>query len=113
MANFTTVPNQRIVKTMDTAKDGQFFKTNKEEFRDAVKLFKKKFTVILYLELTGNKLEYSEALSSSFFMKTYGMSRDGYRAAVDELIELNFLIQEKEGSNIYLMYRSPQEISKD
>lgn len=110
--NFKTVPNQKVVRTVDTTSDGQFFKTNKEQFRKAVKLFKKKYTAILYLELTGNQLGYEQALSSAFMMKEYGMSRNGYDAAVAELIELKFLVQEEEGSNVYLMHRTPQEASK-
>lgn len=106
--NYKIVPNQKIVRTADVAGDGQFFKTNKEQFREAAKLFKKKFTAILYLELTGNQLGYEQALSSAFMMETYGISRNGYNAAVDELIELRFLVQEAEGSNVYLMYRTPQ-----
>lgn len=106
--NYKTVPNQKIVRTVDIAGDGQFFKTNKEQFREAAKLFTKKFTAILYLELTGNQLGYEQALSSAFMMDTYGISRNGYDAAVAELIELKFLVQEAEGSNVYLMYRTPQ-----
>ena len=103
-----TVPNQKVVITADSPISGQFAKVEMTSFRQACSLFKKKATPILFVELTGNVEGWQTALSSSFFTQTYKISRDAYNAAVQELIELKFLIQMGE-SNTYKMYRTPQD----
>ena len=103
-----TVPNQKVVITADSPIPGQFAKVEMTSFRQACSLFKKKATPILFIELTGNVEGWQTALSSSFFTKAYKISRDSYNAAVQELIELKFLIQVG-NSNTYKMYRTPQD----
>lgn len=96
---------------MDEApKNEQFFKANKEQYRAAVGQFKKKFTPTLYLELTGNALNYPTELSSKFMTETYNISRDAYNAAVAELIELRFLIPEPNSKTKFKMYRTQQSV---
>lgn len=64
----------------------------------------------LYLFLASNKDGYEMALSPAAIHNEYGMPESTIRDQTKKLIEKGYLVQRKEGSNIYDFYEVPQVI---
>lgn len=110
MSNFKTVANQKVVVVNKAVsnKENIYGIVNKEAAFEAMRELKPN-TYILYSYMNMNQNEYKFALSPTDVINNTGMSKKTYDRAVAELIEKGYLVQTKEGSNVYSFYELPSQ----
>ena len=109
MANYKTVPNQKVVKVNKESTDGKtkanyYAAINLEAMEAAARglgagAFK------LWIYFAKNQDNYEFALSSKVVEETFGMKIKQYNNAIDELIEKNYLVMTK--GNNYMFNEKP------
>lgn len=109
-----TRENQRVVTTMKTICDAnhKYAVINIEAMKRAMNKLKPN-TFKLWQYLAKNQDKYTFALSKTDVMDFCNMSRNTYLAAVNELVDTGYLIQDKDGSNHYNFYEVPPEELED
>jgi len=110
----TTYPNQKVVKIhrdMPKEKEGNFLLIKKGNLYQAYRDLNAT-ALVLYLYLAGNKENYELALSKEAVHAEVGMPNSTYRDQVQKLIDKGYLVQQKEGSNIYHFYEIPVRKTK-
>lgn len=65
-------------------------------------------TLKLWLYIAKNQDEYQFELSQKALLD-WGLKKDSYYKAVNTLIELGYLTQQREGSNIYIFSEIPKK----
>ncbi len=103
-----TAPNQKVVIVhRDSISQGEsFIQIKKENFYAAYKDLGQTCT-ILYLYLVGNKEGFELAFSPRAVLNQLGMPESTTRDQINKLIDKGYLVQRKEGSNIYDLYEKP------
>ncbi len=106
-----TVPNQKIIKIhrdMPAEKEGNFLLIKKSNWFAANKDLEP-YGLQIYLYLAGNKDGFNLELSQEAAEREAGIKKTSFHKYVKRLIEKGYLVQRKEGSNIYDFYEMPQE----
>lgn len=111
----TTVPNQNIVhihRDMPQSGDRDFLVVKNQNLYDAYKTLRQDkrggLAIYLWLVLAGNKDGYDLAFSPKAILERSGLPESTCRDAVDRLIRNGYLVQKREGSNIYDFYERPE-----
>ncbi len=103
-----TVPNQKIIKIHREKCERDFLQIKKENWFAANKNLEA-YGLLLYLYLAGNKDGFNLELSQEAAEREAGIKKTSFHKYVKKLIEKGYLVQRKEGSNIYDFYEVPQE----
>lgn len=100
------VNNQKIIitKRAEHYADGTFITLPVLELQAACNVLSPT-ALIVWIKLAGNKNNYSDEFSPAYYIKRYGKSEKSYQRAINELIELKYLIPI--GSNKYHFYLEP------
>lgn len=111
MAQFETVPNQKIINIKSKAlcdTDNLYAKVNINAMLQAMKnLTPRAFEIWLYL--AKNQNNYTFSFSPLSVQKETGIPKKTVQDCIRVLIENNYLIQRNDDSNIYDFYEIPQE----
>lgn len=103
-----SVPNQKIVQIgKRTVRNGQnlYATMNLEALQLATKTLKGS-SLKMWLYLNKNQEKYTFELSRAACLE-WGIKKDSYYDGIRELTEKGYLIQAREGSNLYTFYESP------
>lgn len=101
-----TVPNQKIIKIHREKLGNNFLGINITSFANAYRDLTPSAT-ILYLYLASNKEGFDLAFSPQAVKNEIEMPNTTCREKTDELIEKGYLVQKKEGSNVFDFYEVP------
>lgn len=103
-----TVPNQKIIQVNKekVGRDNLYTTISLQGLDEAAKLPKNAFKLWSYL--VKNQDKYSFALSCKDFCSWAAVSKSTYETAVKDLIQNGFLVQKKDGSNIYQFFEVSQ-----
>lgn len=104
-----SVPNQKIVQIgKRTVRDGKhlYATMNLDAMQQAMRTLKGS-SLKMWLYLNKNQEFYAFELSRAACLE-WGIKKDSYYDGVRELIEKGYLVQTREGSNMYTFYESPQ-----
>lgn len=104
-----TVANQKIAhihRDMPKEKEGNFLLIKKENMYAAYKDLNA-HGLVLYLYLAGNKDGFDLAISPAAVKQSFGMPESTARDKIKLLIDKGYLVQQKEGSNVYNFYEKP------
>ncbi|MGN0803838.1 MAG: hypothetical protein ACI4MS_00455 [Candidatus Coproplasma sp.] len=111
MKKIDTSPNQKII-TINREKCAEpFVYMTKENMVNAYKDINAT-ALYLYMLLASNKDKYQFALSPKAILNQYGMPVSTCQDQVKKLIDKGYLIQRKEGSNLYDFYEIPPDKKK-
>lgn len=102
-----TVPNQRIIHIHREKVSSNFLQIKKENWYAANKDLTP-FGLQVYLYLAGNADGYDLALSSADAETNAGIKHSTFYKYIDILVEKGYLVQKKEGSNVYDFYEVPK-----
>ena len=105
----TTVANQRIAhihRDMPDKNEGNFLLIKKDNMYAAYQDLNA-HGLAVYLYLAGNKDGYDLAISPAAIHQGFGMPESTVRDKINLLIQKGYLVQKKEGSNIYDFYERP------
>ena len=106
----STFPNQRVVhinRDMPRKDEGNFLLIKKQNLYNAYRNLNAT-ALVLYLYLAGNKDGFDLALSPRAIQEEVGMPISTCNDQVKVLIRKGYLVQLKEGSNIYNFYEVPK-----
>lgn len=110
---FTTYENQKVVVVHREQVEENFILIKKENMYQAYQTVKASATC-LWLYLIGNQDGYKFALSPTAIAQSLGMNDKTYYRSIKRLIDAGYLVQRREGSNIYDVYERPySEIQAD
>ena len=104
-----TVPNQKIAhihRDMPKDNEGNFLLIKKENMYAAYRDLNA-HGLALYLYLAGNKDGFDLAISPAAVRQSFGMPESTARDKINLLIDKGYLVQKKEGGNIYDFYEKP------
>ena len=109
-----TVENQRIIRIHREKVNANFLQIKKENWYAANKDLSP-YGLQVYLYLAGNMDGYNLALSSADAENNAGIKHSTFYKYFDLLVEKGYLVQKKEGSNIYDFYEVPKgkEVNAD
>lgn len=105
-----TVANQKVAhihRDMPDKKEGNFLQIKKENLYAAYQDLNA-HGLAVYLYLAGNKDGFDLAISPAAIHQGFGMPESTARDKIKLLIEKGYLVQKKEGSNIYDFYERPK-----
>lgn len=103
-----TVPNQRKVTIHREECKKDFLLIKKENWYAANKDLEP-YGLQLYLYLAGNKDGFNLELSQEAAENIVGIKKTTFHKYINLMIEKGYLVQRKEGSNLYDFYETPQE----
>lgn len=106
---YVSVPNQKVVKVHKKKMTKDFVQVHKEDMIAARKVLEYS-GVYLYFILAGNADSYSFALSPKDIEKYYAMPASTCRDQIRKLIKAGYLVQQREGSNVYDFYETPHKV---
>lgn len=109
-----SVPNQKIVQIgKQTVRNGQnlYATINLEALKLAMNTLKGS-SLKMWLYLNKNQEKYTFELSRAACLE-WGIKKDSYYDGIKELMEKCYLIQAREGSNLYTFYESPQSANQN
>ena len=111
----TTVPNQRIVhihRDMPQKGDRDFLVVKNQNLYDAYRNLRDGrrggTAIYLWSVLAGNKDSFDLAFSPKAIAERSGMPESTCRDSFEVLINKGYLVQKKDGSNIYDFYERPE-----
>lgn len=107
--NFKTVPNQKVVKVKKELCDNQHYYTmiNLQALDKAAQTLKSG-AFKLWIYFAKNQNNYTFALSSKEVCESFGIKIKQYNSAIQELIENNYLVQQK--GNNYIFNENPNSV---
>ena len=108
MANYKTVPNQKVVQVKKEVcnKDNLYAAINLQAMESAAQILKAgAFKLWVYFAKNQNNYEF--ALSNKEVAENFGIKKDQYDTAVKELIANGYL--KENGGNHYIFYEVPQQ----
>ena len=100
-----SVPNQKIVEIgTRTARNGNnlYATMNLDALQQAMKTLKGS-SLKMWLYFNKNQEHYAFELSRADCLE-WGIKKDSYYDGIEELIEKGYLVQSREGSNLYTFY---------
>lgn len=103
-----SVPNQKVVQIgKRTARNGNnlYATMNLDALQQAMKTLKGS-SLKMWLYFNKNQEHYAFELSRSDCLE-WGVKKDSYYGGIEELIEKGYLVQSREGSNLYTFYELP------
>ena len=103
-----SVPNQKIVEIgTRTARNGNnlYATMNLDALQQAMKTLKGS-SLKMWLYFNKNQEHYAFELSRADCLE-WGIKKDSYYDGIEELIEKGYLVQSREGSNLYTFYELP------
>lgn len=103
-----SVPNQKIVEIgTRTARNGNnlYATMNLDALQQAMKTLKGS-SLKMWLYFNKNQERYAFELSRADCLE-WGIKKDSYYDGIEELIEKGYLVQSREGSNLYTFYELP------
>ena len=103
-----SVPNQKIVEIgTRTARNGNnlYATMNLDALQQAMKTLKGS-SLKMWLYFNKNQEHYAFELSRADCLE-WGVKKDSYYGGIEELIEKGYLVQSREGSNLYTFYELP------
>ena len=103
-----TVPNQRKIIIHREKCERDFLQIKKENWFAANKDLEP-YGLQLYLYFAGNKDGFNLELSQEAAEREVGIKKTTFHKYVNRMIEKGYLVQRKEGSNIFDFYETPQE----
>lgn len=107
MADFNTVPNQRIVVTHKEKYKGNFLQIRKDYYMNAYKILKTYSAMHLYLYFAGNADGYKFGYSPQAILDEIYMPATTCRNCFNLLVEKGFLVKRAEKRNVYDFYETP------
>lgn len=113
MPNYNSNPNQRSISihkelTNDENKNNYYAKINLNALKNAMSsLTPKAFELWIYL--SKNQDKHFMWLSKVDFLTWSNVKSTSYYSAFNELKELGYLVEKKDGSNQYDFYEKPRE----
>lgn len=107
--NFKTVPNQKVVKVKKELCDNKHYYTmiNLQALDKAAQTLKSG-AFKLWIYFAKNQNNYTFALSSKEVCESFGIKIKQYNSAIQELIENNYLVQQK--GNNYIFNENPNSV---
>ena len=96
--------NQKVIKINKRPLVKPFYYTKMENLQQAMQVINKVSTLKMFLYLSKNEDKIDWELSSKDFMNWTGLSKNMSDSAIDELIELGYIIQPKEGVKRYSFF---------
>ena len=102
-----TVPHQKVIHINRQKCDKNFLQISKEHWYAANKDLEP-YGLQLYLYIAGNRDGFDLALSQEAAEQEAGIKKTSYHKYVKVMIEKGYLIQRKDGSNIYDFYEVPK-----
>ena len=102
-----SVPNQKVVQIgKRTARNGNnlYATINLDALQQAMKTLKGS-SLKMWLYFNKNQEHYAFELSRADCLE-WGIKKDSYYDGIEELIEKGYLVQSREGSNLYTFYES-------
>lgn len=103
-----TVPNQKRIIIHREKCERDFLQIKKENWYAANKALSP-YGLQVYLYLAGNKDGFDLELSQEAAERDAGIKKTSFHKYVTLMIDKGYLVQRKEGSNIYDFYEVPQE----
>jgi len=103
-----TVPNQRKIIIHREKCERDFLQIKKENWFAANKDLEP-YGLQVYLYLAGNRDGFSLELSQEAAEQEAGIKKTSFHKYINILIEKGYLVQRKDGSNIYDFYETPQK----
>lgn len=109
--NFETVPNQKIITIHREKVTHPFVYMTRENMVNAYKDLNAT-ALYFYMLLASNKDNYQFAFSPKAVCGMFGMPKTTCQDQFKKLVEKGYIVQRKEGSNLYDFYEIPHRSSK-
>lgn len=106
-----TFPNQRAIKIHRIPCRTNFLGIQNEHWQSAARDLGA-HALMLYLYLASNADGFELALSPAAIRGAIGMAPSTYRDQFAKLVDKGYLVQQREGSNIYHFYELPQRVTR-
>lgn len=94
--------NQRVIKIKKQPMKKPFYYTNMENLKTAMQLMNKPSTLKMFLYLSKNENGIDWDLSTKDFHEWTGLSKNMADSAIEDLLQMGYLIQPIEGKKKYI-----------
>lgn len=111
MNDFNTVPNQKVITIHREKVTDPFVYMTRENMVNAYKDLNAT-ALYLYMLLVSNKEDYKFAFSPQAVLNQFGMPKTTCQDQFKKLVEKGYIVQRKEGTNLYDFYEIPHRSSK-